>query len=1209
VRVHPRTLGWPGTVALAMGGSNQSLFLMGAVVATQGTSAVVLLAFGLLLSWAALPGWIELVLMWPERVGGISATCAEAFRPYSPVLANLTGVSYWWGWIPTCGLTALLSSAALHEWYLPGVPVKLLATFIVLAFMTVNLVGVRWASVVAIPIACASVTLALLSVLIPVLSGNVDWAQATSFHIDLPFDGVFGYLTSAMAGLYLIGFAAPAFEAAACHVGETVNPFRTVPKAMYLAAIVATLYFVAIPVVWLGVIGRPGLEGHLMTTLGPTFAPLLAGGAKAAAVWFMVLNMFHGSLQPLAGAARTLSQLSEDGLLPRALARRNRFDAPYVATGVTALLAIAFLMSGDPPWVIAAANFCYLIGIGMPSVAVWLLRRNAPHMTRPYRAPRGTVALGAMAAAVWLVSTLLGLQQFGLPTVIASLGMAYSGCVFYAWRRYRDHMDAGGRTRGYFNSLHAKLTGAMIGVMLLDGVGYLLAVNHVDAASDPALVAVLEDVFVAVAILTISVGLILPGMIAHAVSQVAGAASHLARGPVAVRTRAMGALSRGDLEDAHASATIVTIDVRSRDEVGAMADSFNAMQEEIAAAVVALDDAREGLRESRRAVARGAERQALVSRLNEQALAGMPVEELMAAALQGAVQALDGAVGVVTQVEPLGDAVRVRAITGLPDDVLHARLPRHPDATTQLVQGAPLVVSEWAPDGREALPPSLADPRLCAWASVPIAGPISVYGWVCLFWDRHHSPCAEELDFLVAISHLLANAIHRDRAAQEIRHQALHDPLTGLPNRVLFVDRLQVALTRCERRGTSVAVLFLDLDHFKFVNDSLGHSVGDDLLRSLARRLAGALRPGDTVARFGGDEFVVICDDLRDPGEARRLAERTIAALAQPFVLHGNDHVVTASVGIALAEGLRREAEDLVREADAAMYRAKERGRGRYELFDELMRDRALSRLRTESELRTALACDELRVEYQPVIDLSDDSVHGVEALVRWQHPQRGLLMPGEFIGVAEDGGLIGALGEWVLHEACAQGAAWHAASPDQPPLTIAVNLSARQLMDAGTVETVRSALERTGLDPACLYLEITESVLMDDPEASALTLGLLKDLGVSISLDDFGTGYSSLAYLRRYPIDVIKVDREFVPHIAETGPDAAIFQAVLSMGHSMGISVVAEGVETLEQEHALRALGCPRVQGYLYAPPMPADEFARFLAARPRAVQAHRIP
>lgn len=567
-REHPRTIGWLGTVALAMGGSNQSLFLIGALLAAQGTAAVPLLAVGLLLSWAALPGWTELILMWPERVGGIAASCAEAFRPYSPVLANLTGVCYWWGWVPTCGLTAILSASALHSWYLPGVPIHLLAGAIVLLFTLVNLTGVRRATRIAIPMAFASAALAVLGAVVPVLAGSVDWHRASSFALSTPFRGVFGGITSAMAGLYLIGFAAPAFEAAACHVGETRDPERNVPRAMFGAAGMASLYFLALPVIWLGTFGPGPLQGDLAAMLGPAFAPLLGGAAKGAAMWFMVLNMFHGTLQPLAGASRTLSQLAEDGLLPRSWQRRNRFDAPYVTTLLTAVMAIVFLQSGDPTWVLAAANLAYLIGIAMPSVAVWLLRRNEPERPRAYRAPRGTVVLGFAAACVWLLTTVLGLEQYGLPTAMASLALCFAGAGLYAWRRWSDRRSEG-RRRGFW-SLHAKLTCAMVGVVALDGIGYLVAIAHV-SGTDPALVAVLKDIFVGVALLTITVGLIIPGIIANAVEGIASAARRLAGGTLAELTGAMEALSRGDLEAAQAKSELTPVVVHTRDELGEMA--------------------------------------------------------------------------------------------------------------------------------------------------------------------------------------------------------------------------------------------------------------------------------------------------------------------------------------------------------------------------------------------------------------------------------------------------------------------------------------------------------------------------------------------------------------------------------------------------------------------------------------------------------------
>ncbi len=585
-----------------MGGINQSLFLLGALfvgqgaIPGQGSAAVVLLGVGLMLSWAAMPGWLELILMYPNRVGGIAATCAEAFRPYSPVLANLTGVCYWWGWVPTCGLTALLSASAINQWYLPGVPVPLMATGIVVAFTAVNLCGVKWVMRLAMPVATLSAALAFLSAVVPIFSGQVDWRQAFTFQLTVPFEGWFGQVTSVMAVLYLIGFAAPAFEQAACHVGETIDPNRNVPRAMFVSAGLASLYFIVLPIVWLGALGPVPLGKELALELGPTFAPLLGGAAKAAAIWFMIFNMLHGTLAPLAGAARTLAQLAEDGLLPESLARRSRTDSPWVATLVTAGMSIIFLLMGDPIWLIAAANLTYLIGIAMPNVAVWLLRHNEPALPRPYRAPRGMIGLGLGAAAVWALTAVLGFQQFGLTTVLIGIAFAYSGAALYAWRKFSDRRKAG--LPGIARTLHVKLTGAMLLVLTLDAVGYLIAVGHVPK-ENTALIALLEDIFVVVALLTIGVGLILPGMIAHSAVEVSRAADQLVHGTLADFTKAMRALAAGDLAGARTHFAPVPVQVVSRDEVGDMALNFNRLQSEIGRAADGLTGAREGLSRAR----------------------------------------------------------------------------------------------------------------------------------------------------------------------------------------------------------------------------------------------------------------------------------------------------------------------------------------------------------------------------------------------------------------------------------------------------------------------------------------------------------------------------------------------------------------------------------------------------------------------------------
>lgn len=422
-------------------------------------------------------------------------------------------------------------------------------------------------------------------------------------------------------------------------------------------------------------------------------------------------------------------------------------------------------------------------------------------------------------------------------------------------------------------------------------------------------------------------------------------------------------------------------------------------------------------------------------------------------------------------------------------------------------------------------------------------------------------------------------------AEQRLEHQALHDPLTELPNRALFLDRLDHALARAKRARTCLAVYFCDVDDFKDVNDSLGHDAGDELLVALPPRLREALRASDTVARFGGDEFVILCEDLGSETEASRIAERIASAFRLPFELDGRPHHLSVSVGVVFVAGGEATATEVLRDADAAMYRAKGGGKGRFELFDAQMRASLVARLETEADLRRALEADELRLFFQPVQSLHDGAFVGAEALVRWQHPRRGLLGPDAFVAVAEDSGLIAPLGEWVLHEACRQAAAWG------PERFVSVNLSPRQLSHSDVPALLAHALEASGADPARLELEITENVLMEQSTAVLGTLLRLKGMGVRLVLDDFGTGWSSLAYLKRFPIDGLKIDREFVDGLGRKPEDTAIVAAVLSMAQALELDVIAEGVESEAQLAWLRKRGCACAQGYLLGRPMPAAE------------------
>lgn len=485
--------------------------------------------------------------------------------------------------------------------------------------------------------------------------------------------------------------------------------------------------------------------------------------------------------------------------------------------------------------------------------------------------------------------------------------------------------------------------------------------------------------------------------------------------------------------------------------------------------------------------------------------------------------------------------------------------------------------------------------------STPIFGSDghTVLGTLDVYARETRTPDTEHVQIFSLLAHLASIAIERKEFEDRLAHQSMHDPLTGLPNRLLFLDRLALAVARCRRAHTEVAVLFCDLDRFKNVNESGGHGAGDELLVTAARRLESLLRPGDSVARFGGDEFAILCEDLpvsTAREDALDIANRVLASIAQPFVVRGSDTFVSASVGIAIASGDERP-DELLRDADAAMYSAKESGRARVMVFDDSMRARALARHATENALHRAIERGELRVFFQPVVSLRDGRCIGAEALVRWQHPERGLIAPAEFIPVAEETGLVVRLGQWVLEQAAREAAQWQI--EHEQPFLVSVNLSARQLAQADLAEHVAGVIARSGVRPANLCLEITESVLMDDAETALRVIEQVRALGVRLHIDDFGTGYSSLGYLKQFPVDGVKVDRSFVDGLGADPGDGAIVSAVIGLAHALDLDVVAEGVETQAQLAELIRLGCDDAQGYFFAPPQPAADLRQLIGRR----------
>ncbi|HYJ73062.1 MAG TPA: EAL domain-containing protein, partial [Actinomycetota bacterium] len=562
-----------------------------------------------------------------------------------------------------------------------------------------------------------------------------------------------------------------------------------------------------------------------------------------------------------------------------------------------------------------------------------------------------------------------------------------------------------------------------------------------------------------------------------------------------------------------------------------------------------------------------------------------------------------GARCAVLMLDDVAETLTVAAAPSLIDVGLHEAdgLVLGPEAGasgTAAFRREPVISADVARDPlwRESRQVALARGIRAAWSTPIIAadgGP--VHGVLTVYFDEPRRPGPAEEGLLELAAHLADIAIERSHAQAQLAHQAAHDALTGLPNRVFFLDRIALALARTQRSRSSVAVLFLDLDRFKFINDSLGHDAGDRLLVALGKRLQEVIRPGDTVARFGGDEFTILCENIADEAHALAIAERVAQVATAPFPLGDAEVFVTMSIGIALASGSRSRPESLVENADAAMYRAKARGGNRREVFDQAMRARAKRRLAMHSSLHRAVERGEFRVLYQPIHSLRSGRAMGAEALVRWEHPDRGLIGPGEFIALAEETGLIMSIGTQVLREACRQTRAWQA---DQLRLAIKVNLSARQFVHPNLAEVVAEILAETGIDPALVYLEITETVLMEDVESTSAALSELKSLGVSLTVDDFGTGYSSLAYLKRFPVDEIKIDRNFVAGLLSDQEDQAIVTAIINLAHTLGVVAVAEGVENIDQMRRLRELGCDLGQGYHFGRPLPPETLS--LAVRP---------
>ncbi len=575
-----------------------------------------------------------------------------------------------------------------------------------------------------------------------------------------------------------------------------------------------------------------------------------------------------------------------------------------------------------------------------------------------------------------------------------------------------------------------------------------------------------------------------------------------------------------------------------------------------------------------------------------------PLQQVLDAIVESTRDLLSADVVVLRLVDPEDAShILLSASDGLREELANRmwRLPiAHAGAAGRAIERNEIVIERYD-EGDEAIEEIASDAVRVA-MSAPVHDNGSVVGSLTVATRRSgQNYLAAECAVLQAFAEHVTLAV-TDARTLEAMYQAFHDSLTGLASRALFLDRLQHGLSGAARSLTTVGLLFIDLDRFKMVNDTLGHAAGDLLLVEVAERVRGCLRASDTAARFGGDEFAVLLQGTSEKGAAI-VADRIIEAVRSPYAIGGREVFVDASIGIALSDPSLMDAHELLRAADVAMYQAKRNGKGRHELFEPSMHSALMERLELEADLRRAIDGQEFVLHYQPIVALDSGRVIGVEALLRWDHPRRGMVSPLDFIPFAEETGLILPLGQWVMEQACKQAKAWQDERPTDPPLTVSVNLSARQLEQRDVAQRVAEALLASGLDPSCLVLEITETLLLEDAAETVERLSELRQVGVRVAIDDFGTGYSSLSYLRQFPVDILKIDKSFVDGIGSGAEESAFARAIVRLGQTLHLEMIAEGIEHPGQVVELRRAHCQLGQGYFFSRPLPAEQISALLA------------
>ena len=912
---HPRTLDWVHLTALAIGGSVQGLVVLSTLSKSQGASAIQFLLIGFLLSIFAAPGWLELVLMWPNRVGGIASASAEAFRPYSPVLSTVTPLCYWFSWTMGCSLTALVAASAIHQWFLPQISQFVIGSGFISAVALISLFGIATVARIVAGAAFMCVPLAVAAIYIPAFSHHVDWHHAYSFRIQAPFGGFFGKLSGAMAGLYIVGYCGPAFESALCHVGETTDPRRQVPKAFLAGILITAIFMIVLPVLCLRSGGTGMISSSLAQLFSQIFAPAYAPAARIMAAWLLLSCMFFATLRPLTGATRALAQLSDDAVILPVFGLRSVSDVPVVAVVATGLVAVIMLRIGNPPWMVAAMALSYLVSVNVPNFAVLVMRRNEPYRLRPFTSLTFFVYTGVAASCVWLLSAVLGFQQFGMPTILCSVIAIYSGIVLYTTRRWKaTHL---GRQTPVRWSLQTKLTCSLFLFLLLDGAGCLITL-YSGAMVPKAAAAMLEDIFVLTAILTLAVNAILPGVISKTAEQIASATEHLANSVLADFSTAMNALSRGELTRPFTAVDLKEVEVVSHDEMGTLAQNFNAIQAEINKAALEFQGAYSTISAARYELTSvNAE---LAEHVEDLERAESHYRSIYENTVEGIFQTtIDGRY--ISANPALARIYGYDTVEDLCGDVDNLGSDIYVDANTreeffQLMHFHDRVVNfEAEVRRRDGTTLWISENTRAVRAE---DGSLLYYeGTVVDITPRKR--LEDERETLLA---------HTRRLLAEAVEQADQDPLTGLLNHRAFHKRLDDEFARMGTTG-SLAIALIDLNNFKFFNDSYGHSVGDQVLQKVATTMEGRSRSYETVSRFGGDEFAVLVPECKlQVEEFKRLIQQRVGDL---FYLPPDSQIpipVDMAIGVALYPGDGTTKTQLIEMADERLRRAKTSGDG-----------------------------------------------------------------------------------------------------------------------------------------------------------------------------------------------------------------------------------------------------------------------------------------